>query len=272
MPQVSPIAAPASALPSGTPPLEVSFSETFARPISFYDPRTRAGRWKTNYWFGNQQDASSRALPAEKEIYVDAGYCGINPFVRTGQGLKIVAAKNANPADPRLFNPYTGRTTPLPYTSGIITTERSFRQRYGYFEATMSFPQVRGCWPAFWLLGPPDSPNAGDEIDVIEWVASNPRRLFFNAHFGGKAEATWVDGFDTAQPNTYGVLWTPANLAWFVNGKPVHSRRNPGLHQPMYMLVNLAIGGWDNNLPEDPSGFPCALVVSSVKAYRLRSA
>ena len=265
----SPIAGDACARPPGTPPLEASFSETFDRPMSFYDRRTRGGRWKTNYWFGDQGDASSRSLPAEKEIYVDRGFCGIDPFVRSREGLKIIAARNPDPTDARMFNPYTGRKSPLPYTSGIITTETSFRQRYGYFEATMRFPQVRGCWPAFWLLGPPNGPNAGDEIDVVEWVASNPHRLFFNAHFGGKAEAAWVDGYDTDRPNTYGVLWTAKDLAWFVNGKPVHSRANPGLHQPMYMLLNLAIGGWDNNLPEDPNGFPAALVISSVRAYRL---
>lgn len=264
-----PVAGQVRAAPAGLPPLAATFTETFAGPISFYDRHAHAGRWKTNYWFGNQEDASSRALPAEKEVYVDAGFCGIDPFVRTKSGLRIVAAKNPNPSDSRLFNPYTGRTTPLPYTSGIITTENSFRQRYGYFEAIMSFPQVRGCWPAFWLLGPPNGPNAGDEIDVVEWVASNPKRLFFNAHFGGKAEAKWVDGYDTARPVTYGLLWTPQDLVWFVNGQRVHSRANPGLHQPMYMLINLAIGGWDNNLPEDPNGFPAALTVSSVKAYRL---
>ena len=263
-----PLAGPLCAHAATLPPLRASFVETFAGPVSFYDRRSRSGRWKTNYWFGDQNDASSRSLPAEKEIYVDREFCGINPFVRSSEGLRIVAAKNPNVADPRLFSPYTGRKTPLPYTSGLITTEASFRQQYGYFEAEMSFPQVRGCWPAFWLLGPPDGPHAGDEIDVVEWVASNPHRLFFNAHYAGKAEAVWVDGYDTARPHKYGILWTPQELVWFVDGASVHRRPNPGLHQPMYMLINLAIGGWDNNLPEDPNGFPASLLVSSVKAYR----
>jgi beta-glucanase (GH16 family) len=260
----------ARAAPPAGLKLTPTFSEDFSEPVSFFDPHTGKGRWKTNYWFGNQQDASSRALPDEKQIYVDQAYCGVTPFVQKRPGLAIVADKNRNPADRRLFKPYAGGGTPEPYTSGLITTEASFRQQYGYFEATMTFPQVRGCWPAFWLLGPPGTEHAGDEIDVIEWVASNPRRLFFNAHLAGNGHGSWVDGFDTAKPTAYGLLWTAERLAWFIDGRPVHQQENPGLHAPMYMLINLAVGGWDNNLPEDPSGFPATLLITSVEAFQVR--
>lgn len=251
------------------PRMRLTFEEKFAEPVSFHDSATGDGRWKTNYWFGDQTDQSSRSLPNERQIYVDRAYCGVDPFELTQSGLKIVAARNLRPQDPKLFDPYTGRTRPKPYTSGLITTERSFSQRYGYFEAVMQFPAVRGCWPAFWLLGKPHTPRAGDEIDVVEWVASNPKRLFFNVHFGGSARATWVDGFNTQRPTAYGMLWTPQSIAWYVDGAKVDERPNPGLHSPMYMLLNLAIGGWDMNLPEDANGFPAAVLISSVKAFEL---
>lgn len=251
------------------PGLQLTFQERFAGPVSFYNPATGKGRWKTNYWFGDQKDQSSRALPNERQIYVDSAYCGVDPFVLTKAGLKIVADKNRRPNDPRLFDPYTGRVKPIPYTSGLLTTEASFQQRYGYFEAALTFPLVRGCWPAFWLLGPPHSDHAGDELDVVEWVASNPKRLFFNAHLGGKGQASWIDGFEPSRTNTFGLLWTRERLAWFVNGAKVQERANPGIHQPMYLLLNLAIGGWDGNLPEDPAGFPASALISWVKAYKL---
>jgi beta-glucanase (GH16 family) len=250
-----------AAPPAGVSP-RPSFFDNFSGGLD-------RARWKTNYWFGDQKDASSRAIPNERQIYVDQTYCGISPFRASPAGLVITADKNRDPADPKLFDPYTGRKSPRPYTSGLITTETSFNQRYGYFEAKMSFPRTRGCWPAFWLLGPPNSDHAGDEIDIIEWVASNPRRLFFTTHLAGAAKATWVDGFDTAKPVRYGLLWTPERLEWFVDGRSVHQRPNPGLNAPMYMLVNLAVGGWDQNLPEDPSGFPASMTVASVSAFPL---
>lgn len=249
--------------------LRLTFAEEFDKPVDFYDPKAKSGRWKTNYWFGAQDHASSRALPKERQMYVDRAYCGVDPFWQGRGGLHIQAFKNPRPKDKRTFNPYTGSKTPLPYVSGLVTTEESFRQQYGYFEARMAFPQVRGCWPAFWLLGPPHTADAGDEIDVVEWVGSNPKRLFFHVHRNKKAEGGWQDGYDTSRPHAYGALWTPEEIVWYVDDEEVFRKPNPGLHQPMYMLLNLAIGGWDNNLPEDAERFPATLLIDSVRAYAL---
>lgn len=249
--------------------LRPTFLEDFSAPISFYDPATRAGRWKTNYWFGNPADASSRALPRELQIYVDQAYCGVDPFWQGRGGLQIQAFKNPRPEDPRTFDPYTGGRTPLPYCSGLITTETSFRQRYGYFEAMLAFPQVRGCWPAFWLLGPPHTRRAGDEIDVVEWIASRPERLYFHTHLRGRSDGGWRHGDSTAAPHLYGVLWNRREFVWYVDDMEVFRRPNRGLHQPMYMLLNLAIGGWEHNPADDPASFPASLLIGRVAAYAL---
>ena len=76
---------------SALPPMQLAFEERFAGPASFYDPASGQGRWKTNYWFGDQKDQSSRCLPNERQIYVDRAYCGIDPFATGKGGLKITA-------------------------------------------------------------------------------------------------------------------------------------------------------------------------------------
>jgi hypothetical protein len=38
----------------------------------------------------------------------------------------------------------------------------------------------------------------------------------------------------------------------------------------MYMLLNLAVGGWDGNDKEDPNAFPATLRIDSVRAFSLR--
>lgn len=247
--------------------LRQTFQEDFASPISFYDPAARTGRWKTNYWFGNQANASSRSLPREKQIYVDRAYCGVDPFWQGRGGLQIQAFQNPRPEDPRTFSAYPGKTGPLPYVSGLITTEKSFSQRYGYFEAVMAFPQVKGCWPAFWLLGPPRTRHAGDEIDVVEWLGSRPQRLYFHTHLRGRPEGGFRDGYLTSAPRAYGVLWSRRDIVWYVDDQEVFRGRNRGLHRPMYMLLNLAIGGWDHNQPDEPAGFPASLLIEHVAAY-----
>ncbi len=38
------------------------------------------------------------------------------------------------------------------YTAAQISTFKTFRQKYGYFEARIKYPAVTGLWPAFWLM------------------------------------------------------------------------------------------------------------------------
>lgn len=45
------------------------------------------------------------------------------------------------------------------YATGEVSTFAQFRQQYGYFEARIKYPYVKGLWPAFWLM--PDRAQYG---------------------------------------------------------------------------------------------------------------
>ena len=56
-------------------------------------------------------------------------------------------------------------------------------------------------------------------------------------------------GFDFLVPDApsdfhdYGVLWTPDRIVYFLDHKPVSDIKVPaGFNDPMYMIVNLAMG------------------------------
>src|SRR5689334_18378805 len=78
-----------------------------------------AGTWKTTFWDGIRTLSSN----GELEYYSDASI-GVNPFSIRNGALDIAAAPSADPA----------KTGGLPYTSGLIVSEPSFHQTYGYFE------------------------------------------------------------------------------------------------------------------------------------------
>jgi beta-glucanase (GH16 family) len=255
-----------------------SFADDFTRPLSLYHPEASPqGRWKTNYWFGDQSDyasAATRTLPGEKQFYADPVAHGVNPF-HVRDGILEIRAERSTITDPRFGSPYPSgliaKGAPFPYTSGILTTERSCRQRYGYFEARMAFPRGRGLWPAFWLLPEVHDPSLRDEIDVVEWVGVHPNRLLFTAHGPENGGSLARDDFTTpSEFHSYGLLWTPKRLVWYVDQREIRTFRGHRLHQPMYMLLNLAVGGWDGNDQEDPNAFPAALRVDYVRAYALR--
>ena len=249
-----------------------TFTEDFRAPFSIHNPRTGQGRWKTSYDFGSPGGPSSRTLRDELQVYCDQAYNGINPFGQENRALTVTAAKNPAPSDPLS----AGR----PYTSGLLTTSMSFHQCYGYFEMRASLPQGAGLWPAFWLAAQLDpaiaAPQFPGELDVMELLGKDPQTIYCSAHWpvapmAARAEFKTMGRTvgNTQATRSYGILWTPENLAWFVDDTEVASMRNPGLHQPMAILANLAVGGsWGG--PPDPSTlFPATMRIEHVYAYQV---
>ncbi|AQR61207.1 hypothetical protein BZG35_05725 [Brevundimonas sp. LM2] len=253
----------------------LSFAEEF-NTLSLVNPATGLGTWKTQFATGSQNSIwtgySSRTLAPNNELqlYVDpfltgtgAGALGLNPFQVENGVVTIHADRTPAALDAALWG--------YDYTSGLLTTQTSFAQTYGYFEIRAELPTGQGVWPAFWLL--PETPSASvSELDVFEQLGGTT--LYQTAHSGTKDEKTQT-GFSTLVPtatsgfHTYGVLWTAETLTWYIDGVASASMPTPAdMHQPMYMLVNLAIGGdWGGNPTDAFNG--ADLRVDYVRAYAL---
>jgi len=195
--------------------------------------------WRSTYWWGRTITTSP-----ESQFYGDST-TEINPFRLHGGVLDITASPNASaPGD-------------LSYNSGVITTQTSHVQTYGYFEIRAQLPEGEGFWPAFWLL-----PANGDwppELDVFEVRGQEPNYLHLNAH----SKAT---GAHTVTPsvvpttdlsagfNTFAVSWRPDYIIWYLNGTEITREPTPAdMHRPMYMVANLAVGG-EGSWPGLPDG------------------
>ena len=201
-----------------------------------------------HYWGGKGSDIRRKdAYNGEQQIYVDPGYAGrfwiplgLDPFrIRHGV-LSIVASRTPRELKWLLFN--------NEYVSGVLTTQQSFSQKYGYFEIRAKVPVGVGVWPAFWMLA-----NDGGwppEIDVMEGRGQRPGDLVMTTHWRipttQKIESC---GFDFLLPDAsmdfhdYGILWVPDRLIYFIDRKPVSDIKVPvGYDDPMYMIVNLAMG------------------------------
>jgi beta-glucanase (GH16 family) len=218
-----------------------------------------SGRWvphyaggaawpEARYWGGDGSDFKRKdAWNGEQQIYVDPRYSGrstaplgLDPFKVSDGVLSIVARRTPPDLKQVLFN--------NEYVSGILTTQNSFSQKYGYFEIRSKVPVGTGVWPAFWMLA-----NDGGwppELDVLEGRGQRPGDLAMTTHWRlpstGRIESC---GFDFAQPDAamafhdYGVLWLKDRVIYFIDRKPVSDISVPiGFDDPMYMIVNLAMG------------------------------
>ncbi|MEA2884543.1 MAG: hypothetical protein QOH32_3799 [Bradyrhizobium sp.] len=200
------------------------------------------------YWGGDGSDFKRKtAWNGEQQIYVDPRYggrestpLGLDPFKIRNGILSIVASRTPAALKAVLFG--------NEYISGILTTQSSFSQKYGYFEIRSKIPVGTGVWPAFWLLA--DDGGWPPEIDVMEGRGQRRGDLVMTTHWRipatGFVESCGFD-FSVQDASTafhdYGVLWQPDRIVYFIDRKPVSDIKVPaGFEDPMYMIVNLAMG------------------------------
>lgn len=163
----------------------------------------------------------------------------------------------------------------MAYSSGMVASHDKFSQRYGWFETRVKLPHGRGFWPAFWLL--PQSRQWPPEIDIMEHKGSLLNHVWLTVHrpqpgtWRPNSNGTeWKAGPDfTADFHTFAVDWRPDRVVWFVDGLERHRWQGDADFGPMYILLNLAVGGqWDGN-PDAETPFPSAMEVDYVRVYRL---
>ncbi len=239
-----------------TSALTLTFSDEFSAPLSLYDESTGSGVWSAHFNHGKPTGPKSKLAHTnndEQQIYVDPTYAGsgstplgINPF-SVADGVMTITAQRAAAADQASLWNYK-------YTSGLLTTADTFYQQYGYFEIKAAMPEGQGVWPAFWLL--PEDQTYGLELDVTEQV-NGMDTAFATAHYWQDAVRQKLSYgnhvWDASAFHSYGMLWTAQEIAWYIDGVEVISIPTPpDLNKPMYVLVNLALGGqWAGAVPSD---------------------
>ncbi|MDB5455922.1 MAG: endo,3,4-beta-glycanase, C-terminal secretion signal protein [Caulobacter sp.] len=249
----------------------LTFAEEFSGPLSLWDAaHAPTGVWRADYGYQGQNGAGSYTLVSngEKQIYTSpyfrdhAGDFAESPFVTNADGTLSIWAKASS--NPEIFG--------YGYTSGMISTKASFSQTYGFFEMRADVPEVAGTWPAFWLV--PADGSWPPELDVMETLGGDARVAWTTEHssVGGhtqSGQANYVP--DTADGmHTYGVLWTASDLVWYIDGVEVFHTATPSdMNKPMYMIANLALGGWAGTI-KDPD-LSAEFKIDYIRAWALGS-
>jgi beta-glucanase (GH16 family) len=126
---------------------------------------------------------------------------------------------------------------------------------YGKFEMVAKLPSARGAWSAFWLL--PEARIWPPEIDIMEGMAWGPNNT--KIHSGiivpkEDKDENYNDWFDVGvNPSEgfhkYTLQWSEKTLTMLFDDKMLWTKPTPeSMKQPMYMIINLAVGGkWPYN-------------------------
>jgi beta-glucanase (GH16 family) len=223
------------------------------------------GTWDAKYWWAPEKGST---LPgnSEQQWYINPAYAptaSANPFSVANGVLTI----SAHPTPDAIKWQVDGH----PYTSGILTTHSTFSQTYGYFEMRADMPDNQGTWPAFWLL--PEDGSWPPELDVVEMRGQDPTTVNATVHSNATGQHTMqsfpVNVPDTAGFHNYGVLWDKDQIVWYFDDVAIaHADTPADMHSPMYMLVNLAVGG-PAGTPADGLKDGADLKIDYIKAYAL---
>lgn len=230
----------------------------------FQGRRLNSRHWVTCYWW--DKGGCTNGATNERQWYLPGN------VTVSGGALHLVARKQTvRGSDGRWY----------PYTSGIVTTGRlthntqrspRFAFRYGRVVARIRMPAGRGLWPAFWLL--PASQRSRPEIDVVEVRGQHPRRMHAHLHYlaGGEKHDPghhWTGADTSAGWHNYAIDWSPGSIVWSVDGHVVwrFTKRAAIPHQRMYLLLNLAVGGWPGD-PVAATPFPSELDVDYVRVWQ----
>jgi beta-glucanase (GH16 family) len=154
------------------------------------------------------------------------------------------------------------------FTSARMLTQGRFAFKYGTLEARIKMPDTaNGLWPAFWMLGNNFSgipwPGCG-EVDIVEMgskegIAQGLQQekincaLHFSSATGQYANyVAWTNApVDLSLDyHRYKVAWTPTNISFYLDDALYGSLDiTPAylseFHQPMFPILNIAIGGYD---------------------------
>jgi len=231
-----------------------------------------SGTWSTNWWYkdnwGGYSTSNGGALAGngEQQWYINANYAptgAVKPW-SASDGVLTITAQPADASIKPLINN-------AEYTSGMINTWHSFSQQYGYFEIRADLPQGQGLWPAFWLL--PQDGSWPPELDVFEVLGNDPNQLYTTVHTNetgthtksgqGETVADTSNGY-----HTYGVDWEADKITFFYDGRQVFQTATPAdMHKPMYMIANLAVGGYWPGNADGSTPWPAEMKIDYVRAW-----
>ncbi|MCU0635747.1 MAG: glycoside hydrolase family 16 protein [Gemmatimonadaceae bacterium] len=170
------------------------------------------------------------------------------------------------------------------YTSAKFITKGRVEPRHGRVAIRAKVPSGQGIWPAFWMLGAgwPEAawPQVG-ELDIMEIGSSRPWINAASVHGPGYSGQTPFTHRDTADRSragefrVYAVERDSTQLRFFVDDVPHYVVTRAEIERkgawvfdgPMFLLLNLAVGGIFDGDPASDAVLPATMLVDWVRVW-----
>jgi len=248
----------------------------------------------SNFWNTGLVWGDTRIINGEQQYFVnpqaqpDFGY---NPFNLTGDTLKIESIVTPDNLKEKL-PPVCDEVDPFgkercAFLSGALSSHDKFGLTYGYIESRMKVGSGTGSLSSFYLYH--RFPGTGrnrhaPEIDIVEYLGENPfgDELAFQTHH----YANIADGSTSSAPtmsyanpdgskfdedfHTFGVLWEPQLVIWYVDGREIKRMTGPQVGRQQMNIVTYLVSGsaWAPTPDINADIFPLEFEIDYIKAYQ----
>ena len=186
-------------------------------------------KWLTNYYWGDKLLHDRYSVDTDLQAYTEKENFEIRNSV-----LKITTRQQK--INGKVWIAGKGfAMREFGYTSGIICSGASFRQKYGIFQAKIKLGDANAK-SAFWMLADKITPH----IDVCKTSNGKVWFDFFPLKGGVETKslaAKYADAF-----YIFTLEWTADKLVWKINGVEVFRQTSNIPQEPMYVLLS---GGLD---------------------------
>jgi hypothetical protein len=222
---------------------ELTFSDEFD------NDRLDTKKWLTNYYWGEKLLKDRYSVESDLQAYTErenfeirSSVLRINTKQQKTTG-KVWSAKHG--FETKEFN----------YTSGLINSGNSFRQKYGIFSAKIRLgnPNAKN---ALWMLADKITPH----IDICRTSAGKVWFDYFSPR--GNSYKTSVGSRYSNDYFIYTLEWTADKLVWKINNTEVFTQTSDVPQEPMYVLL---AGGLDK-----PVNGMATMEVDWVRVYKTK--
>jgi len=229
---------------------ELTFSDDFDTP------ELDREKWITRYYWGDVFLKDSYALPHEKHYFTDGDNIHIsNSIARLETRHEDINGKVWDPVHG--FNQKNFK-----YTSGLISTGKSFRQKFGKFEAKIKVSKPEMVCHSFWML----SDNVLPHVDVLKTSAKN--RVVASNLWGNiekpNSSVSKIKGVDYSKGfYIYSLEWTADKMIWKINDVVVKEQKNGIPQEAMYVIFSSGLSQSNAN-----GHLPATMEIDWVRCYR----
>lgn len=194
---------------------------------SFSAPKLDETKWAVTTAAAGKMLGENYALPGDLNIFTQ----GKN--VSTGKQLRIQVKKEK--AEGKVWKMPAGFVpTEFDYTSGLISSDKTFELKDGILEAKIKFDPVKPVISSFYLA----SNETSNRVNLLEMGARN--NLGFSIVNGkGKVESVGIDISNLKKGDyIFSLEKEGTKFTWKINEHEILSQDNSELNKPMHLMAS----------------------------------